>query len=448
MRARFFSCPILIAGLASCGGHGALGQPPPIPPLGTGRSNLQLAGSLPTRIDHVIIIFQENRTPDYLFQGVPHADISKTAKDSRGQIVPLHSVSLAAGYDLDHQHNSFIRDYDGGKMDGFDAGLPQRLHLRPFGYAPRSEVGPYYDMATQYVFADHMFQSHQSASFPSHLYIISGTAGGDELRQYEVAGNSYYRGTGKPANAGCDATKRTVVDTIDPENGSAGPRSFPCFDRLVLSDLLDAKGVSWRYYQNHARAGIWNAFDSIEHVRYGSDYQNVVVPSTQVLKDIANQHLADVSWVIPGVPWSDHAGRNSTTKGPSWVAAIVNAVGESKYWKTTAIFVTWDDWGGWYDHVPPPIRNYYELGFRVPLVVISPYAKHRYVSKVPHEFGSILAFAEETFGIPKGSLNSTDRIADDLRDAFDFSQKPRAFKHIPAPKFKPGPNLDIADDDP
>jgi phospholipase C len=125
------------------------------------------------------------------------------------------------------------------------------------------------------------------------------------------------------------------------------------------------------------------------------------------------------------------------------VASIVNSIGNAKtcdggagYWSDTAIIVTWDDWGGWYDHVTPPIRNYNELGLRVPLLVISPYARRGYVSKVQHEFGSILAFAEETFGIPKGSLKSTDASADDLSDAFDFSQKPRAFKHINAPPFR------------
>jgi phospholipase C len=123
-------------------------------------------------------------------------------------------------------------------------------------------------------------------------------------------------------------------------------------------------------------------------------------------------------------------------------------VGESRYWKTTAIFVTWDDWGGWYDHVKPPILNHDELGFRVPLLVISPYARHGYVSKVRHEFGSILAFAEETFGIPKGSLKSTDGRADDLMDAFDFTKPPRVFKRIPAPKFDPGSNLDLDAEDP
>jgi phospholipase C len=426
-----------------------------MPPIGEGiprsmsfaRTYLGRA-ELPTPIDHIVIIFQENRTPDYLFQGVPGADIAKTAKDSHGQVLALHEVSLAAGYDLFHGHSSFVQDYDSGKMDGFDKGLPQRFYFRPFGYAPRSEVKPYYDMATQYVFGDHMFQSNQGPSFPAHLYIISGTAGDASIRPYKVAANPHDRLTGESTKGGCDAVSTAFVDTVNPSNGSAGPTPFPCFNRRVLSDLLDEKGISWRYYQNQPGPGTWHAFDAIRHVRFGPDYENVVFLSTRILKDIKQQRLAGLSWVIPSGSWSDHAGPASTKRGPSWVAAIVNAVGESRYWKTTAIFVTWDDWGGWYDHVKPPILNHDELGFRVPLLVISPYARHGYVSKVRHEFGSILAFAEVTFGIPKGSLKSTDGRADDLMDAFDFTKPPRVFKRIPAPKFDPGSNLDLDAEDP
>ncbi len=403
---------------------------------------------MPIPIRHVVIVFQENRTPDYLFQGLPGADISKTAIDSQGQPVRLRPVSLAAGYDLAHGHDSFVSDYDDGKMDGFDRGLPQKIHLRPFGYAPLSEVKPYHDMATQYVFGDHMFESNEGPSFPAHLYIISGRATDAALAPYYVAANPRVGDTKQGAPGGCDAPRTTTVETIDPQSGSAGPTPFPCFDPLVLSDLLDRKGVSWRYYQQTDGAGLWHAYDAVRHVRNGHDYANVVWPSTTVLTDIAQGRLADLSWIMPGDTWSDHAGKHGTAKGPSWVAAIVNAIGQSAYWKDTAIFVTWDDWGGWYDHVAPPIDNYYELGLRVPLIVIAPYARRGYVSKKQHEFASILAFTEETFGIPKGSLHGSDERADDLTDAFDFTQKARAFKRIDAPPFRPGADAGLDEEDP
>lgn len=438
---------ILSTVLASCGG-GSSAFPAPGPVREPTKGLSPDFHHWKTPIRHVLIIYQENRTADYLFQGVPGADISKTGIDSHGKIVPLHEVSLAGGYDLPHAHTAFITDYDNGKLDGFDKNLPPNRHLRPFGYAPMSEVKPYFEMATQYVFADHMFQSNEGPSFPAHLYIVTGTA--KATNRYEVAGNPYDKLTHDGVAGGCDAPKSTVVETIDPQYGSSGPTPFPCFEHTALSDFLDAKGISWHYYQSHLGAGRWAPFDAIRHVRYGPDYKNVIVPSTRVLDDIAKGRLSGVSWVIPRASWSDHAGHARTAEGPAWVAAIVNALGKSAYWRDTAIFVTWDDWGGWYDHVAPPIDNYYELGFRVPLIVISPYAKKGYVSKAQHEFGSILAFTEEVFGIPKGALHSTDRRADDLMDAFDFTQKPRPFKHIIAPKFRPGNNVmdDVNDEDP
>jgi phospholipase C len=399
-------------------------------------------------IKHVVIIFQENRTTDYLFQGIPGADIATYGVDSHGDRVPLVPVSLATSWDLGHNHTAFLGDYDNGKMDGFGHGLPQKFQLRPFAYGLESELYPYHEMAKRYVLADHMFQSNQGGSFPAHLYLVSGTATDPSIEPYLVSRNPHSTITGKGTPGGCDAIPSAYVETINPKNASPGPTPFPCFDRPVLSDFLDAKGVSWRYYQSHFGAGDWYAFDAIRHVRYGSDFANVVTPSQTILSDIRAGQLAGVSWVIPASQWSDHAGGHRLSQGPAWVAAIVNAIGESDYWKDTAIFITWDDWGGWYDHVPPPIKNAYELGFRVPLVIVSPYAKKGYVSKKQHEFGSILAFTEEAFGIPKGALKATDRRADDLMDAFDFAHKARSFTPIKAPPFSPHTDESVPDEDP
>jgi phospholipase C len=420
----------------------ACGSPQPsssIPNVGSGLGLSHRAHARFTSpIEHVLILVQENRTPDYLFQGVPGADISKTGLDHTGKTVPLTPISLAAPYDLNHNHVGFVRDYDGGKMDGFDTGLTKlQQHYGVFHYAPASEAKPYLEMAKQYSFADRMFQSNESDSFPSHQYLISGTASALPTTSWPAAGNPYDKKNGKGSGAGCDANKYSVVDTIDPNNGNPGPTPAPCFERPVLSDLLDQQDVSWKYYQNQLGTGLWHAFDAIKHVRYGSDYANVVTPPELLLNDVKKGTLPGLAWVMPAdLKHSDHPDSDSAS-GPSWVAAVVNAVGESPYWNNTAIFITWDDWGGWYDHVPPPqFNNYYELGFRVPLVIVSPYAKAGYVSHVQHEFGSLLAFSEETFGIPKGSLGTTDVRADDLMDAFDFTQAPIQFVKIKAPPFK------------
>jgi phospholipase C len=167
----------------------------------------------------------------------------------------------------------------------------------------------------------------------------------------------------------------------------------------------------------------------------GSDWTNNVVLATaqnpaQVLIDITSGKLASVSWVIPNGLESDHALSNDGS-GPSWVASVVNAIGNSSYWTNTAIFITWDDWGGWYDHVAPQIVNSYEYGFRVPMIVVSPYAKPAHISHVTHDFGSILKFIESTFNLP--SLGYADAPADDLSDCFNFNQTPISFQTIAAP---------------
>jgi phospholipase C len=426
----------LLATLAACGGasYGAGGaaQQPPILPS-------QTPPGPSTKIHHVVIIFQENRTVDDLFNGLPGADTVRTGLNSKGQTVNLQPIGLSAPYDLGHKHSDFTLEYDGGKLDGFDqdksacqgATVCISRGLRAYGYVPQDEVKPYFIMAESYTFGDRMFQTNQGPSFPAHQYIVSGTstiANGSPLR----AADNPLNPQGINGNGGCDSSPGTLVPLIDPA-GKLSQLTFPCFRRLSLMELINRKSLTWRYYQNSTGAGLWNAPDAVIGIRTSRSYGNVKTPSSQILTDIAKGRLADVVWVTPSARESDHA-RDTDGSGPSWVASIVNAIGESHYWADTAIFVTWDDWGGWYDHVAPPIYNSYELGFRVPLIVISPYAKTKYISHVQHEFGSILKFTEETFGLP--SMHTTDERADDLSDCFDFSQPPVKFKRIPA-KFPP-----------
>jgi phospholipase C len=205
-----------------------------------------------------------------------------------------------------------------------------------------------------------------------------------------------------------------------------------------MRDLLDAKGVSWKYYTPNIKThggDLWNAFDAIKQVRYSSEWsKNVSSPETNIFNDISAKKLPAVSWVIPDGQNSDHPAQQKwgITKdtGPSWVAQIVNAIGQSSYWQSSAVIVVWDDWGGWYDHVPPPQLDYTGLGFRVPMLVASPYAKPGYVSHTQYEFGSILKFLEQTFGL--GSLGTTDVRATSIGDVFDFGKPGRKFKIIPA----------------
>jgi len=395
-------------------------------------------------IQHVVIIMQENRTPDNLFQDSTlisnGADIAQNGLDHNGNQVPLQPQPLAINYDLAHSHVPFLAMYDKGKMDGADQipqvcgpAIPTALCVNAgpypqYKYVNASDVAPYFQLAEQYVFGDRMFQTNQGPSYPAHQFILAGTSAPSPNSNLYVAESPI--GNNVPGmHTGCTAQPVQTVALIDPQ-GQEKQKIYPCFEHAALPDLLDAQGIGWRYYS--ATAGdLETGPNSIRHLRFGPDWSEDVVPgSTQVLRDIAQGRLPAVSWVMPSRLASDHPG-GSDGSGPSWVASIVNALGNSPYWSSTAIFITWDDWGGWYDHVPPTIYDSYTYGFRVPLIVVSPYVvSPGYISHVTHDFGSILKFTEEAFGLP--SLGYADSRADDFSDCFNFGNHALAFHPIPA----------------
>jgi phospholipase C len=402
---------------------------------------------LPHRFDHIVVIVQENRTPDNLFHDpvliARGADIASSGVDSRGKVITLQPIPLVTHFDLSHKHQAFVTMYDNGKMDGADrifigCGSPKLRHCSvqnpQFTYVNPADVEPYFQLAEQYTFADRMFQSNQGPTFPAHQFLISGTSAPVTGSFSFVAEN-----VNRPENAGCNAPPDQLVALLDPF-GRESRYVFPCFEHATVTDLLEAAGVTWRYYAPTPGA-LWTAMNAIQHICQpetrngeavctGSAWSNVIIPQTKILTDISSGHLAQVSWVTPSGQSSDHPFQNDGS-GPSWVAAIVNAIGLSQYWSNTAIFVTWDDWGGFYDHVAPTIYNAYEYGFRVPLIVVSPYAKAGHISHVTHDFGSIVRFIEENFALP--SLGYADARADNLLDSFDFSQSPLKFQTIAAP---------------
>jgi phospholipase C len=203
-----------------------------------------------------------------------------------------------------------------------------------------------------------------------------------------------------------------------------------------MARTLDAAGISWKIYATKVLdAGFWEPFEAIKAVRYGPDWsKDIIAPQTRILTDPKEGKLASVTWVTPSAVDSDHPAYFSD-RGPSWVASVVNAIGECSYWKSTAIVVLWDDWGGWYDNAPPPQLDFRGLGIRVPCLIISPYARQGYVSHTQYEYGSILKFMEEAFSLsPLGptSHGYTDTRASSISDSFDFKKAPRAFTPIPA----------------
>jgi phospholipase C len=416
-------------------------------------------GGLPmdgrVKIKHVVIIIQENRTLDNLFNGFPGADTVTSGLKHDGTMQPLVAASLQQNYDISHAHTAFLTEYNGGGMNGFDVQDPM---LRAYTYVPQSETKPYWDMAMKYVLADRMFQSNTGPSFVAHQYLTSGHA--PKATVNGMTGfadeNPNLVGTGG-APWGCDGNPMSdFVSLLLPNGTELKNAVYPCFDYVTLADAADRYRVTWHYYAATVGGSgyIWSAYQAISHIRKGPDWsQDVISPETTILSDIPKGVLAQITWVTPSGPNSDHL-KSATTNGPHWVASIVNAIGQSPYWNDTAIFITWDDWGGLYDHVPPPQLDFMGLGFRVPLLVVSPYAKHGYVSHVQHEFGSILHFTEEVFGLP--SLHSidpdaTDERADDLIDCFDFTQSPQPFVPIAAKmspqEFMAQPVSNLAPDD-
>jgi phospholipase C len=386
-------------------------------------------------IAHVVIVFQENRSFTQIFSGFPGADAPTSGKLLNGKTVPLRAIGFNTP-DLCHAYEDGLADWDNGKMDGFEqnciiGGRPSGK-LMIYSFLRRDLVGPYWAMARRYTLADRMFTTEFGESFTAHLDIIAGTT---NLSPTHAVVDLPSR---EPW--GCDAPLGTTTRLVNTQREES-PGPFPCFTQFrTMADTLDAANVSWRYYappiDGYGR--LWSEFDAIRNVRYSSDWKdNVVSPPPTVLTDIAAGKLAAVNWVIPDWLYADHAPTNDL--GPSWVAAVVNAVGKSKYWNNTAIIVMWDDWGGWYDDAAPPQLDFRGLGIRVPCIIISPYVRKNYVSHTQYEFGSVLHFIEDTFGLPPlGSVADgyTDTRGTSLIDSFDFTQSPSAFVPIHA-KYPP-----------
>jgi phospholipase C len=418
---------------SGCAGNGGGG----ITPVRSAASSVQRASepNAANPIQHVVIMIQENRSFDNLFATYPGADGATTGVTHKGKTIPLKERTLAA-LDINHNYATYWQDYDNGKMDGFDLskiGPTQPGGIYPYQYVDPAQIAPYWTLAQQYVLADHLFQTQGSGSFTAHQDLIAGGTAIDPTDSLiDVPSSS--------KNWGCDApehTKTSLITTSDQYLFNKGP--FPCltYPTGTLRDLLDAKGVSWRYYTPPHKGGtpgaLWNAFAAIDAVRYGPEWTtNISIPETNIFNDIAGNQLAQLSWVIPDQADSDHPHKlTGPYDGPAWIASVVNAIGESPYWNSTAIIILWDDWGGFYDHEPPPfLDDAGGLGFRVPMIVVAPYVGTGRIVHTQYEFGSILKYVESTFKL--GSMHTTDVRATSIRNVFDYGKPPRTFTPIQA----------------
>jgi phospholipase C len=415
----------------------------------------RFSGLIGSHIKHIVFIIQENRSFDNIFGGFknkrpfPGADTwsnpigtysSLPPKDSNGNPVTMVQGTLAACYSPLHDHGTQLQAINGGAMNGFNLDIPQAF-VCPVSTAPpappnysyqylnETEVDPYWQMAEQYALADHAFEEISSASFGSHQYLIAAQSG-----------NTIDNPSARPW--GCDSPAGTTIGIYQDSTGYILPGGpFPCFSYRSMADNFDAAGLDWRYYAAlSADFGYqWAAYDAISQIRLNNAIwdSHIIEPTAQVITDVQGSggsppYLAPMTYVTPSLKTSDH-GRGGSLLGPPYVASVINAIGQSQFWDSTAIFVMWDDYGGFYDHVPPPAKPVSGPGYglRVPVIVISPYAKNHYVSHNLHSWGGMLKFTEEAFNLP--SLGGADaQDGDDYTDMFDFTKAtPAPFTVLP-----------------
>jgi phospholipase C len=384
-------------------------------------------GSAACPIKHVVFIIKENHSFDNLFAHFPGADGASYALVGSDR-VRLPETPDHIPFDIGHTSGSALYAVDHGRMNRFFR-LPGALQ---FGhdYADsayvRSEIPNYWAYARHFTLADHFFSSVMGPSFPNHLAEIAAQSGG-------VIDNP----TGQTNSAwGCDATGNslvrviTVVGTLD--------RVRPCFDFDTLADEANQAHVSWRYYAApYGNPGyVWAAFDAIRHIRYSPDWRNADIPDSRFARDVAGGHLADITWITPEALTSDHPPAGICA-GENWTVTQINAIMASRFWKSTAIVLTWDDFGGFYDHLPPPRINAIAFGPRVPTIVISPFARPHTVDHTTYDFSSMLTFAENVFGLDH--LPVYDPGIANIGRMLNFHQKPLPPMRLPlrhCPVFK------------
>ncbi len=318
------------------------------------------------RIQHIVFIIKENRTFDNYFGTFPGADGATTGVIHTGEVIPL-SRQPDMTHDIGHSFYDAVTAINGGAMNQFDL-ISEGEDLSGYSQYLEEDIPNYWAYARYFTLADQMFSSLAGPSFPNHLYTVAAQSGG--AISNPNLGEIW----------GCDAQQNTRVQVLN-EDGTIS-LVYPCFDFTTLADRLEEGGISWKYYApGIGQSGfIWSSLDAIKH------------PPA------------------------------STCIGENWTVEQLNALMQGPLWSSTALFLTWDDFGGFYDHVPPPEVDRFGFGPRVPLLIISPYARHGHISHAVYEFSSLLKFVERRFGL--APLGDRDQAANDLLDSFDFERPP------------------------
>ena len=374
-------------------------------------------------IKHIVIMVKENRTFDNYFGTFPGADGATTYTDPNGKVHPLTHDPDTLTFDILHTQGAFQKAFDHGKLDKFSeiSGAIQYIHGKQEDVADgqmyQSDIPNYWQYAQTFALPDHFFYTIDSDSFPNHLFSIAATD--DDVDGLPRIKDGKYKW-----RWGCDAPAGTHAPQLHADGSHS--KTTPCFTFETLGDLLSAQNISWKYYApGQDKNGYeWSAYDAIQDIRNTKQWQQHVVDYTQFAKDAASGNLPTVSWLVTPASISEHPPV-SVCVGENWTVQQINAIMNNKsLWSSTAIFLTWDDFGGFYDHVVPPKGPNPQIGYglRAPLIVISPYARPHYVDSTFYSFPSMLKFAETTLGLP--SLGGLDQQSNDLINVFNFNQQP------------------------
>jgi phospholipase C len=418
------------------------------------------------KICHVVVIMEENRSFDSFFGTYPHADGIPMKKgmptvcvpNGVGQCVrPFLAPSGAVDSGGAHGPLAGKKDVNGGRMDGFirvtDHALIRDCHRnrhssacahlrRPniMSYHDEAQIPNYWAYARNFVLQDHMFEPNWGWSLPAHLWLVSG---------WSARCRNPYKAS-------------TCTSNLDTENGGpAAPLSRyphgPLYGWTDLTYLLHKHRVAWASYSEKGEAPdclagpircytrlkgsrtprMWNPLPDFTDVRQDHERPASREPLSDFYAAAADGTLPNVSWVTPDWADSNHPGA-PIGQGQAWVTKLVNAVMKGPEWKSSAIFLAWDDWGGFYDHVEPPVVDRNGYGLRVPGLVISPYARRGFVDHQTLSFDAYLKFIEDDFlggqridpqtdgrPDPRPDVRENAQILGDLTKDFDFRQQPR-----------------------
>jgi phospholipase C len=382
------------------------------------------------KIRHIVFLVKENRTFDHLFGTFPGADGVTEGMTCDGRMVPLRRASD----DSPGPNHSFISGLlaiNGGSMNCFDRIWDGR-DLQSYVQFHRDQIPNYWAYARRFTLADRFFSSAYGPTLVEHLEIVAAQTDGfvDNEREGDWGAGGpgeYCEDSGERIYSFKELTAAEEADAFELEEEAEVVRlrerywfkRWPCTDIRVLPDLLERRGISWRYYMGPAP--FYDVMRMVRHVRFGPMWDRVV-DASRFLPDVQSGRLPRVSWLMPPVEVSDHPGYDGLCVGENWTVRTINALMRTPEWRHMVIVLTWDDFGGFYDHVPPPHLDLYGLGPRVPAIIISPWSRPGFIDHTTMEFASVLKLIETVFDLP--SLTERDRNASDMLQAFDFEQDP------------------------